>query len=1103
MITKLATVLIVISSFYASAEGVAQVKISLTEHDAPLSKVLKDIQLRSGFIVWCSNDLLDGSKKVSVRLVKVSLDSALRACLRDENLEFSIVNGTIVITKKGTQESPIRTTSTLHGKVLDEDGKPVPGITVQVLGTKTATATNEQGEFVLNNLASDAKLLFTGTSVEPYEISVAGRIEVTIKLKMKVSNLDQIQIIAYGQTTSRLQTGNVVTVKGSEIEKQPVANPILALEGRVAGLSVIQATGIPGTGVVVRIQGQNSIGNGNDPFYVVDGVPYESQMLLTTTGGAIGSSLFGSSGGNGNGYGNPLNYIDPDDIESIEVLKDADATAIYGSKAANGAILITTKKGRGGPLRVNMGIQAGFSKLPKSLKTLNTSDYLSMRHEALDNDGAAPSVDNAPDLLVWDTTKFTNWQKKLIGNAGQYGNYSVTVSGGGDRTQFLATANYHNETTAFPGDFGDHKISMHLSVKSISANDRFKFDITSNYLFDKNKLPGIDFTQYATTLAPNAPKIYNDDGSLNWELNPSGTSTWTNPQSFALDAYNNKTDNFLNNANLAYLIAPGLEAKTSFGYELLRTNEFQGVPLTSIAPDLRSYQTNTAFYTNSNITSWIVEPQLTYHALIKACKADLLVGGTIQQKSSDGQFLNGTGYSNDASLQDLAAASSVTVLQTLNSEYKYSAFFGRLSLNSKDKYLLNVTARRDGSSRFGEKNEFHNFGAIGAAWIFTEEPFLKNRFRSFGFGKLRISYGMTGNDQIGDYRFLNLYYPYNPGVPYQGLVSLLTNSLPNPYLQWEETRKLQFGLDLSFFNNRLTATGNFAVNKSSNQLLPYNISTVAGFSTILTNFPATVENDVFELSVGGIIVKSKYFTWQTNFTYTRPKNRVLTFPNINQSSYANGQNGIIIGQPIGVRKVFHFAGVNTQDGVYQFFDSHGSPTESPKNGTDNTVLVNTSPIYYGGINNSFFYKSFELSFFIQYVKQTAAGNFVFNFVPGDFNGGTGNQPADVLNRWQKPGDVKPIEKYNQDQSLFLSTAYYGNSDAAFGDASYMRLKNVSLSYKLDPSFLRRINIQSFKIFLLGQNLFTITKFQGLDPETQSNGVLPPLRTLTAGIEVLF
>jgi len=921
----------------------------------------------------------------------------------------------------------------------------------------------------------------------PKEVSASANMG-NVVLEQSLSKLDEVQVIAYGTTTQRLSTGNVTTIKADVIEKQPVSNPLLALQGRVPGLFIEQATGFAGTGVKVRIQGKNSIANGNDPLYVIDGIPFVSQLLPSTI-----FNILGQSGGSS--VGSPLSFINPSDIESIDVLKDADATAIYGSRAANGAILITTKKGKAGDVKIDFNLQSGIGKVAKQYAMLNTQQYLAMRHEALKNDHLTVSPTDYDINGQWDTTRYTNWQKELIGGTSRYQDFQGSVSGGSAVTQFLFGAGYHRETTVFPGDFADAKGSAKLNINSTSKNQKFKIQAGVSYLIDNNHLPNDDLTIDAIQRPPNSPSLFNPDGSLNWSPDENGNSTFINPLAYLYRKYNNKTTNLISNVYLGYQILPGLELKSGFGYTNIQTNELNTLPQVSYQPEYSAYNVRGANWGNSNISSWSIEPQLTYTRSIAKGKLDVLIGTTLQQRNSHSLGLGGSQQISDAVLEDLKSALVVNVNSTLEETYKYNALFGRINYIWNTRYIVNLTARRDGSSRFGTENQFHNFWSAGAAWIFSEEKPLKDNFQFLSFGKFKASYGTTGSDQIGEYQYLSLYDVTNTTLPYQGSSNLAPARLFNPYLGWEETRKLQLGIDLGFLKDRILFNAIYTKNNSSNQLISYPLSRFTGFYGVSMNRPASVQNSGWEFSLSAVNMASGDFKWSSNFNLTLQRNKLAAFAGLDQSSYANTY---FIGKSINTKQVFHALGVDPNTGVYRFEDKNGNPTFNPDDFADKKVFVNSDPVFYGGIGNSLKYKGLELEFLFQFVEQKTDGNYSL----GNASGIEGiNQPLSVLSRWQHPGDQTEVQKFNSDYSLGTTLYKVAISDANWVDASYIRLKTLSLSWQLPIGLKNALHLDNCKFYLLGQNLLTITHYQGLDPETKSLSSLPPLRQLTLGVKI--
>ncbi|MEP7376047.1 MAG: SusC/RagA family TonB-linked outer membrane protein [Chitinophagaceae bacterium] len=1102
---KLVTIIIFAACLTASARTNSQT-VSLSGENVPLTKLFSSIESQTDYVFFFDYDLLKDAKNVTIKVKHIVLLDALKLIFNNQPLDFSIKQKTIVITKREKVDKIITSINTfippppidIHGTVTNETGEPLVGISVKVKGTDNGTSTNENGEFSLTGVDNNATLVFTGINIESFETKVNGRSGLALHAKTKVAAMQEVVVNkGYYTEKQKYSVSNVTTVTAKDIEKQPVQNPLLALQGRVPGLFVLQPSGLAGSSVKVRIQGQNSIANGNEPLYVVDGVPIDPQLPRTGI-----DNVLASFGSNFSGWGSPLSYINVSDIESIDVLKDADATAIYGSRGANGVILITTKKGKAGTMRLDVNMQTGFGQVARKLDMMNTSQYIAMRQEAFRNDGINwkdPSV-SADDLKVWDTTRYTDWQKKLIGGTANNTTVSVNVSGGTALVRYLVGGTYHKETTVFPypDDFADTKASVHFNLDANSANQKFGLQFSGNYIYDRNKLPRTDLTEAAIRTEPNAPALYNVDGTINWAPDITGTSTFpNNPMVGVLTKYENKTYNLISNLVLHYTILPGLEMRNSIGFNKLETDDYIPSPLASIRPENRVTTQRSAAYGARNIESWNVESQLNYTKKIADGKIDILIGSTLLDLKTNAGYLFGTGYLSDELLPDFHSAANIGKGISGSSEYKYNAAFTRVNYILHDKYIVNLTARRDGSSRFGGANRFHNFGSAGAAWIFSGEKFIRDKFRFLSFGKLKGSFGTTGSDQIGDYSFLSLYNLYSGGgLPYQGTTGLVPSGLPNQHLQWEETKKLQIGIDFGFFNDRINVNATYVRNRSSNQLLRYPLPTVAGFTSYLLNFDATIQNKNWEFSVNTTNIKEKNLTWTSSINLTIPQNKLVAFPNLSSSTYSNS---LVIGQPVTIQKVLHFVGVDPTTGNYIF----GSKTDAfnPKFPDDYTVPVNTAPKFYGGLQNNITYKGFELDFLFQFVKQLGFGDALVwngNRYPGGFYPGASNQPQFVLSRWQKPGDNAPVKKYSTREDQFIL-----KSDYRFTDASYIRLKNASLSWNLPIKFVSKAHFKKCRVYIHGQNLLTLTNYKGLDPENQGLYTisLPPLRIWTVGLQL--
>jgi TonB-linked SusC/RagA family outer membrane protein len=1112
LVMKLTTLMLLIAIMQVSATTLAQ-KVTLADKNVPLAKVFEQIASQTGYDFVVTGSILKQAKPITLQVSNEDLQDVLKKVFEGQPFDYQITDRSVLVKlkeasffdnlKKNVKEyiAAIEVT----GRVLDENNQPLASATVTVKGTSNSTLTDANGIFTLKNVQPNETLVVSFIGYEKKEILAITNLG-AVRLTPATSALDEVKVQAYGVTSQRITTGNISSVSAKEIEEQPVSNPLLTLQGRAPGVFITQSSGLPGSGVTIRVQGQNSLARGNDPLIVIDGVPYTSQLLPTI------NAILGTSGGYGSvGSGSPLSFVNPDDIESISLLKDADATSIYGSRAGNGAILITTKKGKTGATKVDFNLQTGWGQVAHFLPVLSTPEYLQMRHEALKNDGLNPypSISTIPtdrnfDLNgQWDTTRNINWQKQLIGNTAKYSDYNVTISGGSSSTQFLVGGTFHRETTVFPGNLGDDKGGLHFSLTNSSANQKFRFQLTGNYIADNNQLNNVDLTRASINIAPDAPPLYKSDGTLNWASLPNGNSTFFNPLTYLSNTYSNKTNNLFSNAIISYQILPALELKANIGYTNLTSDEISIIPSTNFLPESRAFVQPSSIFANSRLSSWIVEPQINYKARIFKGGLNALLGMTIQQNTSYLEQLAGSNYSTDAQLMDIQSAPTVTVNNTVNTIYKYNAGFGRINYNWDDRYIFDLTGRRDGSSRFGPESQFHSFWSVAGAWIFSNEALFKNNFNILSYGKLRASYGTTGNDQIGDYAFLNLYNNVNGAVPYQGVNGLRPAGIYNPFLQWEETRKMQFGIDLGFFKDRILLSVGYDRNRSSNELLGYALPIITGFGNITANFPATIQNSDWEFTLRTNNVKGREFSWTTNFNLTVPQNKLLNFPNISTSSYSNT---FVVGQPFTIVKTYHYLGVDPKTGLYQFSNWNGGATNRPDTAStkNQKTIINRSPKFYGGFQNSFHYKAFELDVFLQFTKQVGP-NYMFGNTPGRFFGTSniGNQPIYVLQRWQRPGNVSPIEKFSSTYSGNQLFGYFdiSSSDAYYTDASYVRLKNASISWELPSKWQKAARLQNAKIYFQGQNLFTITNYKGMDPETMSSVSLPPLRIWTIGMRV--
>jgi TonB-dependent starch-binding outer membrane protein SusC len=1111
-IMRITTLLILVISLHLCASTTAQ-KITLASDNISIEQFFTQLEKQTGYSFLLENGVVSKDEKISVNVKNASLETVLDQILKPINLSYKIENKIVYILKSHQTSIIVEENLSLppidiHGRVTDSLGNPLSGASVTVKGSERGTSTDVNGNFVLTGVKENSTLSISYTGYETRQYKLKGNNEVIVKLKQAVTSLLDVTVSkGYYNTTQRYNTGNVSIVSGEDIQKQPVSDPILALEGRVPGLYIQQSSGVPGAYSSITIRGINSIANGNDPLYIIDGVPISSLTLTNDVvgGGAVGSPYpnavanvnIGGSGAGGNGLGlSPFNALNPADIESIEVLKDADATAIYGSRGANGVVLITTKRGKVGKTYFDLNVFTGSGKVTRMMDLLNTQQYMAMRHEAFYNDSVYEPADYYPpatnydyDLTgIWDSTRYTNWQKVLIGNMANFTNVQGNLSGGNANTQFLIGAGYSNQGTVYPGNYSDQKASVHFNLTHASEDQRFHAQFTAGYVYDNSDIPTADFTQQIT-LAPDAPPIYDANGNINWQV-VNGTSTFQNPLASTVQHAKANSDNLISHLQLGYKILPGLEIKSGFGYNHDQMNQSILNPANSNPPPYTIYSRSSNFAT-TNLNTWIIEPQIDFKKKIGMGQLDALLGATLQGNARNTLSYETGGYTSDALITDPQAA-SIFVLGNANDVlYRYEALYSRISYNWEEKYLINLTARRDGSSRFGPGKQFGNFGAIGAGWIFSKEKFIQNGLPFFSFGKIRGSYGTSGNDQITDYQYLSTYSPTSP--TYQGLSGLSPTRLTNPYFAWEVVKKLEGAIELGFLKDRILFTGSYYRDRTDNQLVGYPLPLVTGFNSVQFNLPATLQNTGIELTLNTINIRARDFTWTTSANLTIPNNKLLSYPNLASSDYAGVY---VVGKSIFIGEMYHFTGVNPQTGIYRFEtkNSNGFPS-SPQD------QFPTEPItqkFYGGIGNSITYKGFQLDVFIQFVNQLGYNYQKYFNPPGNFND---NEPTAVLGRWQSPGMMTKIQRFGETVDTYNSySSYYQLSDGIISDASFLRLKNLALSYQIPTTLKNKMHLRMARIYVQCQNLFTITNYLGLDPETKGLN-LPPLSMVTAGLQI--
>ena len=1118
---KLTTLIMTLFLAQVSASTFAQ-KLTYKRQGATLRQVFSQIRIQTGYHVLYSEQKLDLLKKIDVDFRNANLDEVLNQVLGDE-LEYSIDNKDIFIIRK-----PIslldRVAATfevidVRGRVTDKEGRSLAGANVYAVGQNRGAITDMNGRFYLPGVNEKSILEISYIGYLTKKVKARGNLG-DIELEFIESKLEEVQVIGYGTEQKRFSIGSIATVTAEQIGKQPVTNPLLALQGQVPGLSIIAANGVPGSTTLVQIHGQNSLATDrlnfkpyDQPYFIVDGVPFASgnANISQLANLAMGQSF---SGGLDQSTGiGAFNGINPSDIESITILKDADATAIYGTKGANGVILITTKKGKAGKTTVEFNLNSQVNQVARPIQFLNTQQYLQLRREAFAADGFTPNADPndysggyAPDLTIYEANKYTNWQKIIQGNSTKNTDLHATVSGGSDNSTYIVSGGYTRSNYNYPGDYADQRYSLHSALTSSSVNKKLNLTFINDFSYDQNSSAGFGGSSFVT-LPPNAPDQIDGNGNLIWSYN--GVPIYSNlyaslKRPTTLQAYN-----FNTSLNINYEIIPGLAVGGNAGYNRNTGTEHSVNPSTAQAPSIYYPPSISAAFANTANQALNIEPQINYKKDFANGMLTALLGGTYQKLTNYAYQTQANGYSNDAFLGSINGATSTIPFDT-QSLIKYVAFFGRLTYIYDQKYILEVSGRRDGSSNFGPGKQFGSFGSIGGGWIFSEENGFKNALPFISFGKLTGNYGTTGSDASKAYQFQALYgpFPYSNSTPFQGIRQNVPLNLYNPDFKWATKRSLSVAMDLGFFNDRLSFKTTYYRDRQSDQLVAYPLATQAGFASVFENQNATVQNKGWEFTFTSANIRGEDFNWMTSFNLTFNRNKLLEFPNLESSSYALQY---VIGQPTSVVFGYPYKGVNPTTGEFEYYAADGSATSNPNykpvsQGGDQIVIGNREIKFMGGFGNTFSYKNLSLYVFCQFSSSTQpnAISSLYNSPPGY----AANLPVFVLGKyWTGPGDTNATlqrlaSSYNSEH---INAAYkFSQSTGAYTNDTYLRIKTAALSYAFPENWTKKFNVNNASVFCNVQNLFTITNYKFGDPEQPGNFLSFPLQRIVAfGLKFKF
>lgn len=934
---------------------------------------------------------------------------------------------------------------TITGKITGSDGVPIAGVSVQEQGTSTGTATDATGNFSLGVSGANALLKVSSLGYEPQTISLGDRSDVPIILRASsAKELEQVIVVGYGTQRKKDLTGAVSVVTAADIANRPIVDAGEALQGKAAGVEVTSNSGKPGAGLTIRVRGSSSISAGNDPLYIIDGIP-------TTD----------------------ISAFNPNDIESISILKDAASASIYGTRAANGVVLITTKKGTPGKSKINFSTYLGTTSATKKLSVLNGKQYQDYANEQKGSVVITDSMVQANDI---------NWPDQVFQNGSQQ-NYQLSIAGGSDKTQHYISLNYTNQKGIIkPANFDRLTGRVNLTTK---ATDWLTF-ITStvisrshnNDVTDNASVARGGVVLSALETPPTVPK-FNADGTIG--VNP--LTGWDNPLSSILGSYGKTLDDrLLSNIGADVKLFKGLVFQSRFGidYENNQTTSFLDPFLTVNGRNTHGQQSQT----KNNMLTWLSEQTLNYSKTLGKSHFTILAGWTAQDSHTDqttisGSFLD-TIYRHlpwdQTYLRDSIKSPGTKYID----DWALVSYLGRITYDFDSKYLLQANLRSDNSSKFAPGNRTATFPSFSAGWRISQEGFMK-AVPFISDLKLRAGWGQNGNQEgIGSFAYL----PLSTIDPNTGAVTAST--IAPQSLTWETSTQTNIGVDASFLNYRLTFSGDFYIKKTKNVLYNVQLPSQAGFSTAPVN-GANMQNIGEEFLISSKNIVKGNLRWNTDFTISFNQNKItalvngITFVNGYGSVYARG-NAIALTQGYGLGEFYGYVakGVDPTNG-HELYLTQGDTLSDNPSPSSRRLLGNAQPKFIYGMTNNLSYKNFDLTIFIQ----GSQGGKIFNAgrLEAEAMVNAANQSSAVLARWKQKGDITNIPGVSTDATTnnsLISTRF-------LEDGSYLRFKTITLSYRFNPKLISRLGLGETSLYVSGNNLITITKYKGFDPEVNSNG----------------
>ncbi len=1086
-IMKVSFFLICVFTFQSVANSYAQsTKIDMSMKNATFKEIIEFIEEETEFYFMLKYDQDILKKRMDAEFKNANIREVLDELLGESGYSYKLIDRYIAISPIANVDNNLQQ-NTITGKVTDGSDQALPGVTVLVKGTTNGTVTNAEGEYSIGAVEIGSTIVFSFVGMITQEVIVGTQTTINVVMVFDAIGIEEVVAVGYGTFKKSDLTGSVASLKNDDFNQGAISSVDEAMQGRIPGVLVTQTSAEPGGGLSIRIRGASSINAGNEPLYVIDGMPMDnSEMLSSSTSSGIVAQI----GSNPNPK-NPLNSLNPNDIESIEILKDASATAIYGSRGANGVVLITTKMGKKDDLTIRYDVYGGVQTVDKKIDLLSTSQYIQGLNAIAEDMGNEPVFTSNEVSQIGNGT---DWQDEVFRDA-YVSNHNLSLTGGVNATKYFMSVNYYDQDGVVDNS-GMKKYIARLNIEQ-GIGKRFKlgFNINASLVNSNNAIRSIAINEQAGVINsallydPTLP-VKNEDGTFV----RSPDLTINNPVSILEGISSiNKTSRVFGNVSLEYDILESLSTKLNFGTDrhvgrrdLYNSRlTIHGAASGGIADISSLERANT-----------LVEYTVTFDKIINDIHNFNMLAGITYQDFINSSFSSGiAGFPTDVLGTDNLGLGNneLAAVGSNKNGYTLLSYIGRINYSLFNKYLFTGSVRADGSSRFGENNKYGYFPSFAFAWKLHEEEFLPH---IFGQLKFRLSWGITGNQEISNYASISTYSA--------GRIALLGNSLQvstnpsrvaNPDLKWESTEQFNAGIDFSIFDYRLSGTIDYFVKNTEDMLIRLPLPTSSGFNSILSN-TGSMRNTGLEIMLLSRNVKRTDFLWNTTLNVATLKNEVKDIGELESIIMGGIQNvgnttivkpGHALNSYYGYKitgifqseeEVANSAQPGSKPGYPIFQDTDKSGSISP---ADQVILGDPFPDFTFGLNNTFEYKNFKLGIFFQ--GQAGAkllnNNAIESMYPSNFRR---NRIAEqVIDRWT------PTNTNAKWPSSVQPSSYGGGkvSNLVVEDASYLRLKTIRLDYKINMN--RSNSLKSLNVYVSAQNLFTITNYSGFNPEANAFG----------------